>query len=597
MIIGVGIDVVPVERFAESLTRTPGLRDRLFTADEQRTPSGGLRTGESLAARFAAKEALAKALGAPGDLHWHDAEVTVGEHGRPHLEVRGTVAGRAAQLGVTSWHISLSHDGGIASAVVVAEGLASGAIRAGARVIALHTAQEVRAPRSRCSPPSPRARSCSGPPPAWRRSACGCSARPTGGASRCWSARATTAGTRCSRAPYSRGAGCGSPPSCSTPTARTRPGWRRSGGRGDACSPPASPSAATVLGRADLVLDGMLGIGGRGGLRPEAAALVRAAADGAGITVAVDVPSGIDADTGAVDGVAFPALHTVTFGAVKPGLVVGEGRGHAGQVHLVDIGLGPHLPPATAWSLTDADAAARLEPPSAGDDKYSQGVVGVVAGSATYPGAGVLCTGAALRTRPGLVRYAGTAADGVRAAWPEAIVTDGRPADAGRVQAWVVGPGMGTDDAARGVLAEVLATDLPVLVDADALTMAAAEPALVRGRSAPTVLTPHDREFARFGVEVGAGPDGRGPPAGRGPRLRRPAQGRRHGGRRRGRVRVRERDGHALAGHGGHRRRPVRDRRRAAGDGPAGRRGGRGGGAPARADGAAGRRAGPAAGR
>jgi holo-[acyl-carrier protein] synthase len=77
-----------------------------------------------LAARFAAKEALAKALGAPGDLHWHDAEVTVGEHGRPHLEVRGTVAGRAAQLGVTSWHISLSHDGGIASAVVVAEGYA-----------------------------------------------------------------------------------------------------------------------------------------------------------------------------------------------------------------------------------------------------------------------------------------------------------------------------------------------------------------------------------------------------------------------------------------------------------------------------------------
>ena len=100
MIIGIGIDVVPVERFAESLTRTPGLRDRLFTAAEQRTPSGNPRTGESLAARFAAKEALAKALGAPGDLHWHDAEVMVGEHGRPHLEVRGTVAGRAAQLGV-----------------------------------------------------------------------------------------------------------------------------------------------------------------------------------------------------------------------------------------------------------------------------------------------------------------------------------------------------------------------------------------------------------------------------------------------------------------------------------------------------------------
>lgn len=126
MIIGVGIDVVPVERFAASLTRTPGLRDRLFTPAEQRTPSGSPRTGESLAARFAAKEALAKALGAPGDLHWLDAEVAVGEHGRPHLEVRGSVAGRAAQLGVTTWHLSLSHDGGVASAVVVAEGLPAG---------------------------------------------------------------------------------------------------------------------------------------------------------------------------------------------------------------------------------------------------------------------------------------------------------------------------------------------------------------------------------------------------------------------------------------------------------------------------------------
>ncbi len=158
----------------------------------------------------------------------------------------------------------------------------------------------------------------------------------------------------------------------------------------------------------------------------------------------------------------------------------------------------------TAFRLSDADVAARLALPSAGDDKYSQGVVGVVAGSSTYPGAGVLCTGAALRTRPGLVRYAGTAADGVRAAWPEAIVTAGRPADAGRVQAWVVGPGMGTDDDARSVLAEVLATDLPVVVDADGLTMLAGEQGLVRDRAAPTLLTPHDREFERFGEPVGA---------------------------------------------------------------------------------------------
>ena len=118
-VIGVGIDVCDIARFEESLVRTPGLRERLFTPHEAGRPPS------SLAARFAAKEALAKALGAPGDLHWHDAEVTVGEHGRPHLEVRGTVAGRAAQLGVTSWHVSLSHDGGIASACVIAEGWAA----------------------------------------------------------------------------------------------------------------------------------------------------------------------------------------------------------------------------------------------------------------------------------------------------------------------------------------------------------------------------------------------------------------------------------------------------------------------------------------
>jgi hydroxyethylthiazole kinase-like uncharacterized protein yjeF len=273
---------------------------------------------------------------------------------------------------------------------------------------------------------------------------------------------------------------------------------RRAGGR------TTGPDGDHGLDRADVVLDGIVGIGGRGGLRPDAARLAERAAAGPGLTVAVDVPSGVDADTGAVEGAAFAAVHTVTFGAVKPGLVVGEGRGFAGTVHLVDIGLGPHLAPARASQLTDADVAAHLQPPGPADDKYSRGVLGVVAGSAAYPGAGVLCTGAALRTRPGLVRHAGAAGDAVRATWPEAIVTDGRPRDAGRVQAWVVGPGAGTGDDARDVLAEVLATDLPVVLDADALTLAAREPDLVRGRAAPTVLTPHDREFARFGVEVGA---------------------------------------------------------------------------------------------
>jgi holo-[acyl-carrier protein] synthase len=120
-VVGVGIDVVPIERFAEALARTPSLADRLFTPGERTTNSGEPRTAESLAARFAAKEALAKALGAGGGMLWTDAEVRVDDAGRPSLAVRGTVQARAESLGVTTWHVSLSHDGGIAAATVIAE--------------------------------------------------------------------------------------------------------------------------------------------------------------------------------------------------------------------------------------------------------------------------------------------------------------------------------------------------------------------------------------------------------------------------------------------------------------------------------------------
>ncbi|KRC96000.1 MULTISPECIES: holo-ACP synthase [unclassified Streptomyces] len=121
-IIGVGIDVAEIERFAASMERTPGLAERLFLRSELLLPSGERRGAASLAARFAAKEALAKALGAPPGLLWTDAEVYVEESGRPRLRVQGSVAARAAELGVRGWHVSLSHDAGVASAVVVAEG-------------------------------------------------------------------------------------------------------------------------------------------------------------------------------------------------------------------------------------------------------------------------------------------------------------------------------------------------------------------------------------------------------------------------------------------------------------------------------------------
>jgi holo-[acyl-carrier protein] synthase len=121
VIVAVGIDVVLVERFTGALSRTPLLADRLFTEAERTTSAGNPRSAESLAARFAAKEAVAKALGAPGGLHWHDCEIVSDPDGRPWLTVSGTVAAAAAERQVNRWHVSLSHDGGIASAVVIAE--------------------------------------------------------------------------------------------------------------------------------------------------------------------------------------------------------------------------------------------------------------------------------------------------------------------------------------------------------------------------------------------------------------------------------------------------------------------------------------------
>jgi holo-[acyl-carrier protein] synthase len=122
VIVGVGVDVVRVQRFVQALERTPMLAERLFTEDERLTAAGNPRSMDSMAARYAAKEAVAKALGAPPGLNWRDCEVVVDPDGRPWLTVTGTVAAAAVAAGVTRWHLSLSHDGGIASAMVVAEG-------------------------------------------------------------------------------------------------------------------------------------------------------------------------------------------------------------------------------------------------------------------------------------------------------------------------------------------------------------------------------------------------------------------------------------------------------------------------------------------
>jgi ADP-dependent NAD(P)H-hydrate dehydratase / NAD(P)H-hydrate epimerase len=279
-----------------------------------------------------------------------------------------------------------------------------------------------------------------------------------------------------------------------------------------------------AIGDADLIIDGLLGIGGKGGLREPFATLAQLAANAENaLTVAVDLPSGIDADTGTVTGPAVSADVTVTFGAVKPGLLIDPGAGQAGVVEFVDIGLGPYLAsPPDARAPQAADIAGLLPRPTAESDKYRRGVLGLLVGSDRFTGAALLATGGAVKGGSGMVRlvtFPGAAA-AVRQLHPEVVITELAggtsirsessavssassaagprfPDDVGRVQAWAVGSGMGTDDAAAGRLAAVLATSLPVLIDADGLTLLAQHKDLLP-RSAPTLLTPHAGELGRL---------------------------------------------------------------------------------------------------
>ena len=284
---------------------------------------------------------------------------------------------------------------------------------------------------------------------------------------------------------------------------------------------------------ADVVLDGLLGIGARGGLREPAARLVEVlgglvedtlgpllhgaggAADGrvapgaAGrtrpVVIAVDVPSGVGVDDGALPGAVLRADRTVTFGAPKPALLLPPAAGRAGDVVTVDLGLLPGLREQGARPvvrrLEAADVARAWPVPATEAHKYTRGVVGVVAGTRTYPGAAVLAVSGALAAGAGMVRYLGPAAvrDAVLAVHPEVV------AGAGRVQAWVLGPGMAEDTEqagrARNALEQALRDGLPVVVDAGGLGLL---PDRVTGR---VVLTPHAGELARLlterGVDVG----------------------------------------------------------------------------------------------
>lgn len=256
------------------------------------------------------------------------------------------------------------------------------------------------------------------------------------------------------------------------------------------------------LGEADVVLDGILGIGARPGLPPWAAGWVAALAESAHV-IAVDLPSGQDPMGGELDPDGVFADETVTFSVPKPVHLLPPTEQACGLLTVVDIGLSLDAEPVVR-RLDHDDVAAWWPVPVASDDKYSRGVLGVVAGGESYTGAAVLSVTAAAEAGCGMVRYVGTPAPTalVRAAVPEAVH------GAGRVQAWVVGPGLDVASRAAGARAqldvarEALAGAEPVVVDAGGLDLLDAS--VLRQRSdAVTLLTPHAGECARLLTRLG----------------------------------------------------------------------------------------------
>jgi hydroxyethylthiazole kinase-like uncharacterized protein yjeF len=233
--------------------------------------------------------------------------------------------------------------------------------------------------------------------------------------------------------------------------------------------------------RPDVVVDGIVGIGGRPGLTPEAAQAVRLVH---GVPmVAVDTPSGVGVDTGEVDGDHVVADVTVTFGTHKVCHLADPAAAACGAVHLVDIGL--ELPDAGVESLQLEDVAALLPVPDAHAQKFTRGVVGVRSGSAQYPGAALLSVGGAASGLCGMVRYLGDEriSEVVRELFPEVV-------GAGRTEAGVVGSGGG--ESGKAMLADALADGVPLVIDADALQH------LTGPVGVPAVLTPHAGELARL---------------------------------------------------------------------------------------------------
>jgi NAD(P)H-hydrate epimerase len=269
-------------------------------------------------------------------------------------------------------------------------------------------------------------------------------------------------------------------------------------------------------GRADVVVDAIFGTGFRGAPEGDFARAVELINDAGGSVVAVDIPSGVEGETGLVRGDAVYAEATVTFGGLKPGLVFHPGAGHAGEVEVADIGFPPDLVRSDLWLMEAEDAAGLLPSRSPESHKRASGVVLVVAGSRSMTGAAALTAGAAYRAGAGLVTLA--VPEGilpvVEAAVAEAIflplpeTADGTVAEeawpvllprlAG-VQAVAVGPGLTTNPSTSELVRRMVAdSPVPLVLDADGLNAFAGRGSLLAERGSDAVITPHAGEFGRL---------------------------------------------------------------------------------------------------
>ena len=263
---------------------------------------------------------------------------------------------------------------------------------------------------------------------------------------------------------------------------------------------------------ADVIIDGIVGIGGSGVLRPAAAAMVELINASGALVVAVDLPSGVAADTGEIAEIAVAADLTVTFGCLKTGLLVSPGSDFAGGLHVVDIGIADTLGEPTLIALEALDVVAFVPEPGVDDYKYRRGVVGVAAGSRQYPGAALLTVGAARMGDVGMVRYLDRGdgvAQQVLAIFPDVVASGDDPGDSTRVTAWACGPGFaGASELAHDdpAIDAVLRTSVPVVLDAGALMSVAGSTTLrtqIAQRSAITVITPHAGEAAALAAAIG----------------------------------------------------------------------------------------------